>query len=330
MPSNPRTAWPTPFNENGLMAGEMNMKKRLLTKYENNPVMCPAMMPETVLYTFNPGAIEHNGETIMVMDVTTLDDIHRLWIARSKDGVNFTADPTPAPWPAPDPIHPETCTYDPRITKIGDEYFLLYASDLNQNNVRVGIVKTKDFETFERVAIASEFGNRNGCLFPEKFDGLYCRFDRPFGNELEPCSMWVSFSPDLTFWGKSRPLMYKGKPWIDGFKMGAGAVPIKTDKGWLEIYHTVSQTCNGFIYRLKAALLSLDDPGEVIGYTKDFILWPEHDYEMKGRVMNVVFTCNALPQPDGTVRIYYGAADTNIGLATGRIDELVAACLENQ
>ena len=116
MPSNPRTAWPTPFNENGLMAGEMNMKKRLLTKYENNPVMCPAMMPETVLYTFNPGAIEHNGETIMVMDVTTLDDIHRLWIARSKDGVNFTADPTPAPWPAPDPIHPETCTYDPRIT----------------------------------------------------------------------------------------------------------------------------------------------------------------------------------------------------------------------
>ncbi|MBQ2929120.1 MAG: glycosidase, partial [Clostridia bacterium] len=219
------------------------MKKRLLTKYENNPVMCPAMMPETVLYTFNPGAIEHNGETIMVMDVTTLDDIHRLWIARSKDGVNFTADPTPAPWPAPDPIHPETCTYDPRITKIGDEYFLLYASDLNQNNVRVGIVKTKDFETFERVSIASEFGNRNGCLFPEKFDGLYCRFDRPFGNELEPCSMWVSFSPDLTFWGKSRPLMYKGKPWIDGFKMGAGAVPIKTDKGWLEIYHTVSQTC---------------------------------------------------------------------------------------
>ena len=65
------------------------MKKRLLTKYENNPVMCPAMMPETVLYTFNPGAIEHNGETIMVMDVTTLDDIHRLWIARSKDISNI-------------------------------------------------------------------------------------------------------------------------------------------------------------------------------------------------------------------------------------------------
>ena len=264
------------------------------------------------------------------MDCTTLDDIHRFWIARSKDGVHFTPDPAPAPWPAPDPTHPEMCTYDPRITKIDDTYYLLYASDLNQNNARVGIVKTKDFASFERVAIASELGNRNGCLFPEKFDDLYARFDRPFGNELDPCFMWISYSPDLVFWGKSRPVMYHGKPFQDGYKMGAGAVPIRTEKGWLEIYHTVSQTCNGFIYRLKACLLKPDDPGEMIGYTKDFILWPEHDYEMKGRVMNVVFTCNALPQKDGTVRIYYGAADTNIRLATGRIDELVAACLENE
>ena len=139
--------------------------------------------------------------------------------------------------------------------------------------------------------------------------------------------MWMSFSPDLIYWGQSRPVMYKGKPFRDGFKMGAGAVPIKTDKGWLEIYHTVSTTCNGFIYRLKACLLDLDEPWNVIGYT-DFILWPEHDYEMKGRVMNVVFTCNALADEEGNLKIYYGAADTNIGLAEGKIDELVALCLE--
>ena len=213
------------------------------------------------------------------------------------------------------------------ITKIGDEYIILYASDLFQNQVRVGIVKTKDFVTFERVAIASEFGNRNGALFPEKVDGLYVRLDRPFGNELDPCYMWVSYSPDLVFWGKSRPVTYKGKPFQDGHKLGAGAVPIKTEHGWLEIYHTVSSTCNGFIYRLKACLLDLEDPSKIIGYTRDFILWPEHDYEMKGRVMNVVFTCNAIAEDDGSLKIYYGAADTNIGLAEGRIDELVDACL---
>lgn len=303
------------------------MKKRLLTKYSQNPVMSPAQMPQEVLYTFNPGAVQLGEETILLMDCTTLDDIHRLWIARSPDGIHFTPDPAPASWPAPDPIHPETCTYDPRITKIGDEYIILYASDLSQNAVRVGIVRTKDFSSFERVAIGSELGNRNGCLFPEKFDGLYARFDRPFGNELDPCYMWVSYSPDLVFWGKSRPVTYRGKPFQDGYKMGAGAVPIKTDRGWLEIYHTVSQTCNGFIYRLKAAVLDLQDPSVVLGYTRDFLLWPEHEYEMKGRVANVVFTCNALADKNGGLRIYYGAADTNIGLATGRVDEIVDACL---
>lgn len=303
--------------------------KRILKKYDGNPVVTPTDMPVDVLYVFNPGAIKHNGEYILIMDCTTLDDIHRFWIARSKDGYNFTPDQEPLKWPDPDPIHPEICTYDPRITKIGNEYIILYASDLSQNDVRVGIVKTTDFKTFERVSIGSELGNRNGCLYPEKVDNLYVRFDRPFGNELNPCYMWVSYSPDLVFWGKSKPVTYQGKPFKDGFKMGAGAVPIKTEKGWLEIYHTVSQTCNGFIYRLKAMMLDLEDPSKVIGYTKDFILWPEHDYEMKGRVMNVVFTCNALLEDDGTIKIYYGAADTNIGLAEGKIEDIISACLSD-
>lgn len=232
--------------------------------------------------------------------------------------------------PPADPFHQEVYTYDPRITKIGDEYFIMYASDMGNNSARLGLLKTKDFESFERVATTSDLGNRNGALFPEKYDGLYFRLDRPFGSEQESSAMWMSFSPDLVFWGKARPLMFKGKPFIDGFKMGAGAVPIKTDKGWLEIYHTVSTTCNGFIYRLKAALLDLNEPWNVIGYS-DYILYPEHDYEMKGRVANVVFACNAILEDDGdTLRIYYGAADTNIGLATGSLSALVDACLKER
>ena len=139
--------------------------------------------------------------------------------------------------------------------------------------------------------------------------------------------MWLTQSPDLIFWGKSRPLVYKGDVFFDGYKYGAGAVPIKTEKGWLEIYHTVSKTCNGFIYRLKAMLLDLNEPSEILGYTRDFLLYPEHDYEMRGRVMNVVFTCNALLDNDGTVRVYYGAADTVIGLATANLKDIVNACI---
>lgn len=306
------------------------MKKRVLAKYAQNPILTPEDMPAEVLYTFNPGAIKFKDTYIMILDATTPDDIHRLWIARSKDGYHFTPDPEPFPMPPVDPAYPETCTYDPRITKIGNEYIILYASDLSQNQVRIGILRTTDFETFERVATASELGNRNGALFPEKIGGLYARLDRPFGNEQDPCSIWVSYSPDLVFWGKSRPMTYQGKPFIDGFKMGAGAVPIRTPYGWLEIYHTVSTTCNDFIYRLKACLLDLKDPSVVLGYTKDFLLWPEHDYEMRGRVANVVFACNAIPEPDGTLKIFYGAADTNIGLAEGNIDEIVKLCLEGQ
>jgi len=302
------------------------MNQRLLRKHPENPILTPRHMPGDVLYVFNPGAIKHDGEYVLVMNTTTLDDIHRFWIARSKDGVRFQPDPEPLLWPAPDPHHPETCTYDPRITRLGDEYLILYASDLSQNDVRIGIVRTRDFRTFERVSIASELGNRNGALFPEKIGGLYVRLDRPFGNELNPCSMWLSYSPDLVYWGRSRPMTYRGQPFHDGHKMGSGAVPIRTDRGWLEIYHTVSTTCNGFIYRLKAMLLDLEEPSRVLGYSRDFILWPEHDYEMRGRVMNVVFTCNALLEDDGTVRIYYGAADTNIGLAEGRLGDLIDAC----
>ncbi len=302
---------------------------RILKKYENNPVMSPDKMPKNVLYTFNPGAIYHNGQYILMMDVTGTDDIHRLWIARSADGYNFVPDGAPVRMPPPDPFHPEMNTYDPRITKIGDEYIILYASDLLQNDARIGILKTRDFEKFERVCTGSELGNRNGALFPEKYKNLYFRLDRPFGNELEPCSMWMSFSPDLCYWGNARPVMYKGKPFTDGFKMGAGAVPVKTDAGWLEIYHTVSTTCNGFIYRLKACILDTDEPWNILGYTKDFILWPEHDYEMRGRVSNVVFTCNALVDENGRIKIYYGAADTNIGLAEGNVDDIVRACMES-
>lgn len=306
------------------------MSDRVLRKFSGNPIITPDKMPEEVMYTFNPGAIKHGDEYILIMDTTTLDDIHRLWIARSKDGYDFIPDDKPLPMPPVDASHPETCTYDPRITRIGDIYYLLYASDLSQNNVRIAILQTKDFRVFERVSIASELGNRNGALFPEKVDDLYVRLDRPFSNEQDPCAMWVSYSPDLVFWGKSKPVTYKGKPFMDGFKVGAGAVPIRTDKGWLEIYHTVSTTCNGFIYRLKACLLDLSDPSVVLGYTKKYILWPEHDYEMRGRVSNVVFTCNAILEKDGSIKIYYGAADTNIGLAEGSIDHLVALCLENE
>jgi beta-1,4-mannooligosaccharide/beta-1,4-mannosyl-N-acetylglucosamine phosphorylase len=145
--------------------------------------------------------------------------------------------------------------------------------------------------------------------------------------ELEPSNMWLSYSEDLVHWRDSEPLMDTRPGFWDRYKIGAGAVPIKTEKGWLEIYHGVGETCNGFIYSLGAVLLDLENPAKIIARTDDAIMWPEYDYELKGRVPNVVFTCNALIDEDNNIKIYYGAADTCIGLAEAKLDDLIAACL---
>ena len=299
--------------------------KRVFEKYENNPILKAGMLP-AARYVLNPGAVKFRDEYIIMMDVITLAQPVCFWIARSRDGVNFVPDKEPVNWPKSDPDHPEDCVYDPRITKIDDDYFICYASSNCKYGVRVGIVKTRDFISYERVSIASEQGNRNAVLFPEKIGGYYVRLDRPFGSERDTSGIWMSYSPDLVFWGKSKPLLDVREGLWDSLKVGGGPVPIKTEKGWLTIYHGVSESCNGFMYCLGVCLLDLNDPSKVIARCEDAILWPEEEYELKGRVDNVVFACNAIVEDDKTVKIYYGAADTCIGLATTTIDDLISAC----
>jgi len=304
----------------------MTPTPRIFQKHPENPIVKPQDIPGgAAMYVFNPGAVKFRGEYLMMMDVATLAQPIVFWLARSRDGVHFTPDPAPVNWPAPDPLHPEVCVYDPRITRMGDDYYILYASS-SEVGVRVGIVKTRDFETFERVSTASELGNRNGCLFPEKIDGLYCRLDRPFGDPRAACDIWISYSPDLVYWGRSQRVMANRSALWDNHKIGGGAVPIKTDKGWLALYHGTTTTGGGIIYRLGVAMLDLKDPSKVLARGEDAVLWPEHSYELSGRVDNVVFTCNAIVESDETVKIYYGAADTCIGLAEAKLGDLVDAC----
>ncbi|WP_068769000.1 glycoside hydrolase family 130 protein [Termitidicoccus mucosus] len=303
-----------------------NPDSRVFKKHPLNPVLAPGNFPPGVMYAFNPGAIKFNGEYLMMVDAATEAQPIVFWLARSRDGVSWRTDSAPVNWPAPDPAHREDCVYDPRITKIGNEYIIIYASSSEAGGVRLGIVKTIDFKTFTRVSIASEQGNRNGVLFPEKINSLYVRLDRPFGDPNDTCGMWVSYSPDLVFWGKSEPVMGPRSGLWDSLKVGAGAVPIKTDQGWLELYHGVASTGVGMVYRLGVCLLDLQNPARVIARSEDAVLWPEHDYELTGRVGNVVFTCNAIVEDDKTVKIYYGASDTCIGLAEARLDDLVDAC----
>jgi predicted GH43/DUF377 family glycosyl hydrolase len=190
----------------------------------------------------------------------------------------------------------------------------------------LSLLRTMDFETCEWMGFISETDNRNGVLFPEKIGGLYARFNRPntggnFGD------IWISYSPDLIFWGKSSCVMRNADIRWAWTKIGPGAVPIKTKEGWLNIFHGVRTQCaQHYVYCLGVALHDLEDPSKVTAVCKEAILEPEADYELVGQTPSVVFTSGAVVEDDGEVKVYYGGADTVQCVATTSVEQLLHAC----
>jgi predicted GH43/DUF377 family glycosyl hydrolase len=253
-----------------------------------------------------------------------------LGLARSKDGYDFTIEEKPFIEPATEGEFAEYEAFgveDPRITYMDGEYLITYSA-YSKHGVRIGLAKTKDWKAIERVSLITEADYRNVVIFPEKFNGLYARLDRPH-SEISPWSLWISYSPDLRYWGDSKLIM-KPEPYHwDEMKIGPGVPPIKTDKGWLNIYHGVFPTMDGSVYRLGVALHELNDPSKIIGVADNWILQPEEPYEITGYVHNVVFTCGAVPEDDGTLKLYWGGADTVMCVGTANISDLVNLCLNN-
>jgi predicted GH43/DUF377 family glycosyl hydrolase len=209
---------------------------------------------------------------------------------------------------------------DPRITFLDGTYYVLYTA-YSGYGPRIAIAKTEDFEDFERIALISEPGNKDGVLFPEKINGMYARLDRPIGNDIG--SIWISYSEDLVHWGLHKPVVTPRPGYWDSYRLGASAVPIKTDRGWLEIFHGVRMVSSGPIYAAGTVLLDLEDPSKIISRSNEPILSPREDYERIGDVNNVVFACGAIVEEDGTIKVFYGAADTSICMAIGNLDELL-------
>ncbi len=304
------------------------MRKTIFQKYAGNPVLSAKDFPAEVMYVLNPGAVRFGNEYILLCDAALGSTAIVFWMAHSRDGIHFKPEPRPVEWPGSNP--PEGCVYDPRITRFGDEYVLMYASHRKgTNGPRIGVVKTYDFQTFTRIPQCdSGIPNRNAVLFPEKIQGRYVRFDRPMSTgELGAAGMCVSFSDDLSNWYGTRPLMEPRSGNWDSHKIGGAAVPVRTDEGWLVIYHGVdNSSCNNFIYRLGVMLLDLENPLKIIARSPFPVLWPEKPYEFFGRTPNVVFSCNALLESNGMLRMYYGAADSCIGLAEADLRELIEFC----
>jgi len=295
----------------------------MIRRYANNPILTKADIPYPVETVHNAAVVKHENEYIMLFRSHLRTGRSIIGLARSPDGFHFTADVQPFLIPAGD----EYSVEDPRVTLLEGEYLITY-SVYSRDGVQIALARTHDFSRVERIGLITEADYRNVVIFPEKFDGLYARLDRPH-SEISPWSIWISYSPDLRFWGESKLLMRPVQYHWDEMKIGPGAPPIKTDQGWLSIYHGVFPTMDGSVYRLGVALHDLRNPAKMIGVADSWILQPEDPWEITGYVHNVVFTCGAVAEPDGTVKIYWGGADTVMCVGEANVSDLVALCLDH-
>jgi len=306
------------------------MPQRIVRRYDGNPILTPDDVPYLVETVHNAGVTKFNGKYVMLFRAHRANGRCILGLAESEDGFNFTPRPEPFMVPATEGVFAEYEAFgveDPRITLLDGEYLITY-SVYSRHGVRIALARTRDWQTVERVALISQADMRNVAIFPQKFAGRYVRLDRPH-SEVSPWAIWISYSPDLVYWGDSRVVMKPMQYHWDQMKIGPGAPPIRTPRGWLHIYHGVFPTMDGSVYRLGVALHDLHDPAKILGVCDRWILQPEHPCEVTGYVHNVVFTCGAVPEDDGTVKIYWGGADKVMNVGVADLDELVELCLED-
>ncbi len=304
------------------------MGKGFVTRYEGNPILTKDDIPYPVATVHNAGVTKYDGWYIMLFRSHLDTGRSIIGLAESGDGFHFKPRPQPFLTPAAEPPFAEYEEYgveDPRITPLEGAYYITYSA-YSRHGVRIAMARTRDFQSIERISLITQADYRNTVIFPEKIGGRYVRLDRPH-SEISPWSIWITYSPDLRHWGDSRVIMKPVKYHWDEMKIGPGAPPIKTGRGWLSIYHGVFPTMDGAVYRLGAALHKLDDPAEILGVCDRWILQPEDPWEVVGYVHNVVFTCGAVPEDDGTLKLYWGGADKVMCAGIAIIDELVDACL---
>jgi predicted GH43/DUF377 family glycosyl hydrolase len=311
-----------------------------------NPILTRADVPDVpphivdVTSVFNPGAVRYLDRTLLILRVQTRGRETHLFTASSDDGVRFEVSTEPVRLQGIERVSGAVYhVYDPRITRIGPSFYVMVAIDMD-GGCRLGVARTDDFETFDFLGVGDAPDIRNGVLFPGKIGERYVRLDRPNTAVLDSGvtsgeAIVLSESDDLVHWREMAQVM-RGRLHYWDERIGPGPPPIKTRAGWLLVYHGIAtHFAAANIYQAGAVLLDLDDPSKVVGRTRDNILEPREPYELVGQVPNVVFPSGMIvdgedvdgfAKMDARVRLYYGAADTSIGLATTTVERLVKAC----
>ncbi|MCX8082299.1 MAG: glycoside hydrolase family 130 protein [bacterium] len=296
-------------------------------RYEGNPIIKPEDV-KGANSIFNSAIVPFKDGYAGIFRIDDRTRFATLRAGFSKDGVKWEISDEPIKFVQENTDIKIGFSYDPRVTCIEGRYYITWCNDVNGPTIGMGW--TEDFQTFYQMEDAFLPANRNGVLFPRKIGGLYTMLSRPSDYGHTPFgNIFCSQSPDLKFWGRHRLVMKPEMPW-EKTKIGAGPVPIEIEEGWLLIYHGVLTSCNGFVYSAGAAILDKESPWNVLYRSKKYILAPSMEYERIGDVPNVVFpTATILEKDKKTLRIYYGAADTYVCMATVNIYDLILFVKEN-
>lgn len=320
-----------------------NQPLEIFRRHEHNPILTAANWPYQINSVFNPGAtLLADGTTLLLCRVEDRRGLSHLCAARSANGVdNWEIDSKPTL--LGDPEHyPEELwgVEDPRITYVPElgQHAIVYTA-YSGSGPGVSLALTKDFRSFERYGVIMQPEDKDAALLPRRIDGRWALIHRPVNginaqvwkdtstrrnrrtDDSTNAHMWISYSSDLRNWGNHKKILEaRLGGWWDANKIGLSSPPIETSKGWLVIYHGVKQNSAGCIYRLGLALFDLNEPERCLKRGDEWVFGPEEPYEQHGDVDKVVFPCGYTLASDGdTIRIYYGAADTSIAMATGSV-----------
>ena len=296
-------------------------------RHPGNPILTAADLPYSANTVFNSAATRCGEETLLLLRVEDRSGFSHLTVARSADGVGgWNIDEQPTLVRSPEE-HPEEQwgIEDPRITFLEreDRYAVTYTG-YSPRGPLVSLALTEDFHGFERIGAVMPPDNKDAALFPVRFGRRWAMIHRPVSTMTGGGDIWISFSPDLRHWGDHQLLLQaRTGPWWDSGKIGLSPPPLRTAEGWLMMYHGVRHTCAGALYRLGLALLDLDDPRRVIRRSREWIFGPSRRYEIEGDVGYVTFPCGWVLDGQDELRLYYGAADTSMALATASLAELL-------
>jgi len=252
-----------------------------------------------------------------------LSFISHLRVVRSRDGRSIDSIDGARLEPATE--YEEYGVEDPRITRIGDTFYITYVA-VSRHGVATALASTRDFSSFQRHGIIFPPENKDVVLFPERIGGRYHALHRPAGSaSFTKPEMWIATSPDLSHWGGHEHFLGGTGEWAVG-RVGAGTPPVRTSEGWLEVYHGNSQGHGDSdigIYSAGVLLLDLEDPRRVLGASGP-VFAPETAFEREGYVPNVVFPTGIVVR-GGTALIYYGAADTVTGVLELSMREMLVS-----